>query len=436
MDKSTPAPGPARWTNKLGDLPLPSIGVILWAATLLRLVSIAAVRSFLHPVTWEFGPLAKSLAAGLGYSEVLDNGMRVPAIYMPPAYSYFLALFYWIWGDGAGTHIAIEIIQAGCGTLLVYLVYRLAALLYGQRAGLAAACLVAVFPTQIYMCNEFHGINIYIVLGTAAVFFLTRYVSLSHSWKDVIAAGLCMGTLMLFRGEAPGLLALYALILLLLGRRQALLPTTAFVLVASACLAPWIVRNYQTFHRIIPVCASGGWNLYVGNSPQANGSQHNNKLWYPMPPAVESAFDAIQPGPYERIQRNDALGRFALNYIRTHPLNEMKLALKKLWIFFVFDPAHDKGRNPVYWIPSVLLTFFAVCGALRRERKLLDNDLFIGGSIAFTIAVSVAMFALPRYKIAIDPLIMIIAANLLAAGRSSEAPGKPADSKIAIHATA
>jgi hypothetical protein len=129
---------------------------------------------------------------------------------------------------------------------------------------------------------------------------------------------------------------------------------------------------------------------------------------------VKSVFDRLRPGPLASVEKDEALKHLALTYMRTHPSDEAWLSLKKLFIFFVFDPAHPKGRDPVYWIPSLLLSFCAIWGGWLRGRKLLTTDLLLVGSIAFAVAITTVVFALPRYKIVIDPFIMIIAANVLA----------------------
>lgn len=392
----------------------PGIGTVLIAAALLRLASIPLVRSYLHPETWEFGPLARNLAQGFGYTDLLKDGSRVPSIFMPPAYSYFLAFFFWLGGERPATYLAIEVLQAAFGVLLVYVVYRLARLLIGERGAIAAACMTAIFPTQIYMCNEFHGISIYIVLETAAVFFLIRYLQISHAWGDVILAGLCMGVLLPFRGEAPALVLVYAAILALRGGRKAVVPAVAFALIAAACLAPWTIRNYREFGRVIPVCASGGYNLCVGNNENATGSQHYNYIGL-MPAGEKAELGRIPLGRNTRVAQDDFLKRLAVDYIRTHPREEAVLALKKLFIFFVFDPSHEKGRNPAYWIPSLLLSLLAIWGAILRGKKLFGNDLFLVGSILLAVAVGMVVFVLPRYKIVIDPFLIIIAANVFAA---------------------
>ncbi len=397
----------------------PSLRTVLVAAALLRLATIPLVGSFRHPVTWEFGPLATNIATGHGYSDlgiitpfgtVNQNGGYVPSIFMPPAYSYVLAFFYRLAGPGPVAYLALEVVQAALGVILVFVVYRLALILLGKRGAIAAACLTAIYPAQVYMCNEFHPISIYIVLGTATVLFLVRYIEMTRSWKDLILAGVCGGILMLFRGEAPALVLLYAIILILRGGRKTAGAAAAFLLTAFAFLAPWTIRNYREFGIIIPVCASGGVNLWVGNNPRATGGQHYILYPKPLSADLEKVFD--QPmDKYYTVRVDAGLKRLAIDYIRTHPREDTILAAKKLFIFWLFDPTHDKGSSPAYWVPSLILSFFAAWGAVLRGKKLFTDDLFLSASVLFALAIGMVVFVLPRYKIVIDPFLIVIAAN-------------------------
>ena len=146
------------------------IGPVLWVA-LLRVVSIFLLHSYLHPVSWEFGEIATAIHAGYGYTIALPSGGRAPLVYMPPAYPYLLVLVLKC-GGGPLPWLVLELIQAGLGVVLVYAIYRTALLLAERRVAITAAILVAVYPTQVYTCNEFHSINFYVVLGAGAVFYL------------------------------------------------------------------------------------------------------------------------------------------------------------------------------------------------------------------------------------------------------------------------
>jgi hypothetical protein len=264
-------------------------------------------------------------------------------------------------------------------------------------------------------------------LEAATVFFLVRYLEISASWKDLIFAGMCAGILMSFRGETPALVLLYAAVLLLRGGLKAAKPALVFTLIAFACLAPWTIRNYRVFGSIVPVCASGGLNLWIGNNPAATGDDRYQAAdivrgdfargevlpdeFEQLPPEVRRTFSRIPIDRNSQIAKDEVLKHLAVDFMRLHPKEEAILSLKKIFAFFVFDPRHDKGRQPMYWLPSILLSLLAIWGAVLRGKKLLRQDLLLVASILFAVGVSVVVFVLPRYKIVIDPFIMIFAAT-------------------------
>lgn len=388
------------------------VAIVLAVAAALRVGSILLLRSFLHPVTWEFGEIAHTVVAGLGYSISLPNGGRAPSAYMPPAYPYMLVLLFRLHGDNLAGYLILELIQAGMGVLLVYVIYRMALLLAGKRVAVASASLVAIFPTQVYACNEFHSINFYMVLGAAGVYYLIRYMGQDRPRRDLEAAGLCMGMLLLFRSEALILVLIYAAILIWRLAFDAIKPAAMFVCISLACLAPWTVRNYVVFGKVVPTTDSGGKNLWIGNNPHATGSQHYDFTQFFSEDLKQRLGSIAQDRDYEPAG-DKVFEENAFHFIRGNPGAEARLSLRKLWIYFAFDPSHEKGRRPSYWLPSVLLSFLAIWGAVLRRRHLLQEDLIVVATILFAVAVSCAVFVLPRYKIVIDPFLMFFAGNAM-----------------------
>jgi hypothetical protein len=95
-----------------------------------------------------------------------------------------------------------------------------------------------------------------------------------------------------------------------------------------------------------------------------------------------------------------------------------------VWLLFVFDPSHGKGKQAMYWMPSLLLTLIAMWGVYLRGPDLLTGpNLFIAASIAFAVLVAAVVFVLPRYKIAVDPFLMIVGANVINWNRRTETSG-------------
>ncbi len=66
---------------------------------------------------------------------------------------YFAALSVWRLAAG-DTHIALRFLSIAAGLMLVALVYRLAADVFGRRAGLFAALLFAALPIAVYYAQE------------------------------------------------------------------------------------------------------------------------------------------------------------------------------------------------------------------------------------------------------------------------------------------
>lgn len=232
-----------------------------------------------------------------------------------------------------------------------------------------------------------------------------------------------MGLLLLFRSEAIALLFVYAAILVVLRGWKALGHAAIFVLVALICFAPWVIRNYLVFRRFVPATNAGGLNLWYGHNPLATGS---NRL--PSTPGserdkymddelsldVKSAVARLPLNREYEVARDDVFKQSAIQYMRTHPKGEAYLVVRKLFLFFAFDPNHRKGRNPADRVPSILLTLLAFYGASQRGRLLLRDDLLVLASILFAVAVCLVIVVLPRYKIVIDPFLMILAANIFA----------------------
>jgi hypothetical protein len=225
-----------------------------------------------------------------------------------------------------------------------------------------------------------------------------------------------MGLLLLFRSEAVALMLLFAGAPVLRGGRKSAAQGAVFALIALAFLAPWTLRNYLAFGKFVLVTTTNGLNLWIGHNHNAKGSDRASYA-AGIPATILEELDRVPLDRDFEIGCDDVLKHAAIDFIRTHPWEEVKLALRKLFIFFFFDPDHPKGRQPVYWIPSVLLTLLALYGAVLRGRKLLAEDITLVISVLFAVAIGVAVFVLPRYKIVIDPFLMIFAANGLVHGR-------------------
>src|SRR5262249_19131582 len=98
-------------------------------------------------------------------------------------------------------------------------------------------------------------------------------------------------------------------------------------------LAPWTVRNYQTFGEPVPVVDSVYLDLWVGNNPDADGGPMTDAMR--RTPHAEG-LRAIKSQP----RRYDRCFAYALDEVREHPQETLQRRLSALG-FYLF------GKNYV-----------------------------------------------------------------------------------------
>jgi 4-amino-4-deoxy-L-arabinose transferase-like glycosyltransferase len=150
--------------------------------------------------------------------------------------------------------------------------------LFARRAfssplgGTLAGLLCALHPFWIVNTAELHD-------GVVATFLLATSLVLgtragqeggavSSLLFGLVLAGLAMVRAALLPFAVVGLL--WFLLRCRTLRRGWFFALLAFLGFANG-LAPWTVRNYQTFDELIPVADSAWWHLWVGNNPEATG---------------------------------------------------------------------------------------------------------------------------------------------------------------------
>ena len=387
--------------------------LVLAVAAVLRVASIFMLKTYRNPNTWEFGEIAHVMRDGHGYTAVLADGVRVPSAYMPPFYPYLLTALWKALGESAVTYLSLELVQAFLGVLLVLYVYRLGCVLFDLQVAYIAAAIVAVWPAFVYLCNEFHSISFYILLGVAAVYYLVRYIEVSRSWRDVVYLGACMGGLLYCRAEIIPLLAVYVCVLLWRCGWSSWRQAAAIVVIAFTCISPWTIRNYRVFGHLVAVSTSAGANLWAGHNPRATG----NSTWERSYPTADQlvTLKALMGRADSEVLLDEQSKAYAIEFARTHPLEEIRLAGRKMFYFLLFDPSHAKGRKLSYWGPSLVLLLASLYGAGLDRSRLLVQDLPVLVTVAYAFFLSLAVFALPRYRIAIDPFLALFAANALVA---------------------
>ncbi len=196
-----------------------------------------------------------------------DAAVFVPEVIRTPGYPAFVAAVYRV--AGVGNDLAVTSVQAVAFAVLCVLVFLVGRRALGERAGLSAAALVALFSPLPY----FGGLVLTELwtafVATAAVLQCFRAVQ-RRGLGDFILAGVLLSATTLVRPAfflLPFFLAIGMPLLVKREReRQALGRWAALALAAAITMLPWFTYNYVYLGQFTLSPAGGvGRGLWEGS---------------------------------------------------------------------------------------------------------------------------------------------------------------------------
>ena len=268
------------------------------AALLLFTVSLVAcfifVFSYPQPglISDDIGymALARSVAAGTGFSE---DGGATPAVYRPPLFSALLG--GWFRATGTSSIFSAAIFQSLLHAIGVFAAFWLFMEILPSLAwAFGAALFLSVNPllvTRVSLVLQETTVILFTVLAALATVRLVKAPSTGRAALAGAVWGLCtlakvvswyVPLLVIAMGLLPGRLRFT-----LRGKEAAVL-----LLFFAAAVAPWTIRNYIHFHRLIPVNGQGEglleWNVSHAKVPgEAPGAEYAKEVYGKNLPEME-----------------------------------------------------------------------------------------------------------------------------------------------------
>jgi len=398
--------------------------LIFLAAFAIRIAAIIVIDNSTEMLTHgfysesgrEFATLAHNIVAGEGFSLHRVQGVSVPSAYMPPAYVFFLVPFFYLFGEGLFTFILVQCVHAFLGGLSCIALYKLAETVFSRSVGIISALLMAFYPPLIYTVAEAHPISMYILLNILMVSALLR-VSVKTRLRRIVLAGALAGILTLFRSEMVLLVPLMALWLFfnLSGTKgtNRMEKSFLFIVIAFSITAPWTIRNYLVFHKVVPVHSCSGYDFSRGHNPDATGTgmSYSGK---PIEgasgiPGVLEAIESLPPTSDWEVKKDDIYLKAALGHIATHPWKTVKMTLIKFFYFWGIDITYPLARHPLYWASWIVAFSLAILGLIRAFKERIRASLFYL-YFGFYTGIEMMFFVLPRHRMFIEPFVLVFSA--------------------------
>jgi len=369
-----------------------------------------------------------------------------PTAYFPPGYPAMLALCFKIASPSLVTALCCNVLLQVAGVWLIYAVAR--ELFASEAVGRIAMLAWALHPNSIIYTALIASEHLFIPLMLLGMLLLLQARRLS--WL-AIPAGIVFGIAVLTRPQAILLPALCYLILLPGARQAGLLRRWVWQcalthLLLLAVVLPWVARNARLLHKPL-LTTTTGWNLYIGNNPDANGG-------YVFTERMQAALPAVA----SELERDELCRALARQYIRAHPAQIVALLPRKLVALYVSELdgvlwIRDSLRHPFYPFtdPPLPLTLgqkvALIGGAVLVEAYYLSIlvalvlalsvvvcrkrggewpsalSLLAPAIICYFTALYLVYYGMPRYHMPMLPWMIITIAGLAVCGKIDETAG-------------
>lgn len=403
--------------NKPGYIHLEILIAVI--AFLLGCVFIFLIKPFPGADFAVYQRLGWNLSQGNGFSDS-PASPYAPMGWRTPLYPVFLALFYKFYGLN---NTVVFLAQAFLHALSALFLVLIAKELFSKVIAYTAGFLFALYPVSAYWVGVLYNETLATFLLILITYFLLKYSKQKRSVYLEVAF-FCSALSMLNRP----VFALYPFFIvgtLLVGGfkiKEIILKVLMGLIVIGITLSPWIIRNYSTYKKFIPLVKSSGsgFSFYVATIEFRNGWDNTR---YTEDPLFIKQIDEIMSQGYipqghftttAYVGTDKIFYEYALKNIKEHPFLYLSGFLKRLIRLYVAISNPTFG-HVVIWLNIVvsgLLLFFAIIGILIFRAQLRRIVMLLLPIFYLTLA-QLPFLGTSRYTIPVRPYLMVLVAVTL-----------------------
>ena len=356
---------------------------------------------------WEMGRIGASLVSGHGFSNPF-GAQTGPTAWEPPLYPYLIALVFRVFGiySRASAFVLLSL-NSFFSALTCVPIFLMARRIFSLRVAMWSAWAWALLPNVMFWCTRWVWETSLSALLLALIFWLTLTMEERDGWSPWIAFGLLWGVAALNSTSLLSLLPAAGVWAWFRRARRGKRSLGGVVLASMfffACIAPWLVRNYETFGKFIFIRDNFGAELRLGNGPGADGTWmeylHPTQDVYAM-----RQYQAMGELTYIAMRKKEAT-----DFIRADYARFLQLCGKRFVYFWAGPP---KATDPPWmnevknslFLASSVLTFWGLGRALRRH---IRGVWLLAWLIVLYPVIYYVVFPSPRYRVPIEPEMAIL----------------------------
>ena len=352
----------------------------------------------------EWGILLNNLYNYKTYAFYEFENKLIPSSYMPPLYPFILLFLKIISFNKINILNLIFTFQILLSLISIYIFYKINEQFFSIKTSIINSFIFSFLPLNIYTVTQTSSITLQIFLSLLFLryFFLT---TTNTSNKNILIFSIICGLSLLTRGEFI-LILIPTLIYILIFKKINILNLIKILLISFIIVSPYLVRNYINFEKI-HIANVTGYALWKGNNPslKVEGFENFNKF-----EDIKSKLENIPYDNFYETKRDNIFFKAAMKNILEEPDVYLLLYIKKIFSFYFFDinSTYKNYYHFMHIIPIALISILSLPGLVIFLRSKDFHQRYLMIYLVIYILIFSLFFILPRYKLAILPIQIIL----------------------------
>jgi len=352
----------------------------------------------------EWGILLNNLYNYKTYAFYEFENKLIPSSYMPPLYPFILLFLKIISFNKINILNLIFAFQILLSLISIYIFYKINEQFFSTKTSIINSFIFSFLPLNIYTVTQTSSITLQIFLSLLFLryFFLT---TTNTSNKNILIFSIICGLSLLTRGEFI-LILIPTLIYKLIFKKISIFNLIKILLISFIIVSPYLVRNYINFEKI-HIANVTGYALWKGNNPslKVEGFENFNKF-----EDIKSKLENIPYDNFYETKRDNIFFKAAMKNILGEPDVYLLLYIKKIFSFYFFDinSTYKNYYHFMHIIPIALISILSLPGLVIFLRSKDFHQRYLMIYLVIYILIFSLFFILPRYKLAILPIQIIL----------------------------
>ena len=327
-----------------------------------------------------------------------------------PLVGVVYGFFYKIVGSKEGLIVIVRIFQSILVIINAFLIYKIAKIIFkNEMISFIAFTIMLFYPFFVYYQGLLLSETVFISLLLGAFYFIYKWYESDFRLNKFFFLANIFLVLGLYAKAtltilSPFLMGSFYFFNKLDFKKAFKVFLYSFIL-WSILLFPWWVRNYTIFNKLVIFTTSSGANFYLGNNPfnKDGGCDWSKDV-------NRKIVDKINQ--LSEIEQNKIFKEKAIEFIKEHPYEFLKLAFMKLKRFYNIEFNSESLRKSKLNYISIfsygvifILFLMSIVLNIKDWRKLSAIYILF---IYFTLLHMIVIASI-RYRLPLEPFMILLA---------------------------